>query len=220
MTTKPDMVLEWTFDIPQQKVYCKLDDNLEYIALEGGSIGFIKIYNGQESYVSLDDWRDKEKYWLSEIYGEQVGYYQPRSITLIHPESGETISSNTGIGPDGRGLDHMQRRQIVMEGFDHARITTSKDNLLFVTTDCGKTIYKREPTTDVDPMCLAKDPNGVWAQHPQPCLMHPRSEGLKLSSYQEMRDTGIEEEIINQCKLGKWLAPRYPELQKFYVYPS
>jgi hypothetical protein len=214
------MVLDWTFDIPQQKVYCKLDDNLEYIAIEGGSNGFTKIYNDEESFVSLDDWREKEKYWLSEVYGEQVGYYQPRPITLIHPESGETISSVTGIGPDGRGLDHMQRRQIVMEGFDHAKITTSKDNVLFVTPDCGKTIYKREPTVDVDPKCLAMNPDGVWHQHPQPCLMHPRSEGLKVSSYQEMRDSGIAEETIIQCERGERPAPKHPELQKFYVYPS
>ena len=227
MTTKPDMVLDWYFDIPQQKVYCKIDDNLEYIAHEGGSKGYTKIYNGEESFVTSDDWHFKEKYWISENYGELVGYYQPRRLELTHPESGQTIISYTGLDSDGRGLDHMQRRQVLMAGFACAIVFKMKDNLTFVTPDCGKTIYKREPTRDVHEMCLSigldmnpTETPGPWPMHPQPCLMHPRSVGVKLSSYDELRSYGINEETIQKCQQGEWEAPKRPDLQKFYIYPS
>jgi hypothetical protein len=227
MDLKPDLVLDWYFDIPNQKLFCPIGDDLEYIAHEGGTKGVTKIYKGVTTFLTSEQWQDEEKFWISEQYGERLGYYQPRLIPLIHPETGKPTSSSTGIGPDGRGLDHLQRVQAVMEGFDCARVYTTAEYILFVTPDCGKTIFKREPTSDVDPWAKKlkqeHDPessHAIWPQHPQPCLMHPRSYGVKLSSHEEMRTLGTPDDIVGKCERGEWEAPPNPELQKFYIYPT
>jgi hypothetical protein len=219
---KPDLVLDWYFDIPNQKLYCLIDDDLEYIAHEGGTAGVTKIFKGVTTFLTNWQWQQEEKFWISEHYGERLGYYQPRLTYLIHPETKKEIKSHTGVGPDGRGLDHLQRLQIIMEGFDCALICTTEvpPKIEFITPNCGKTIFKREFYTDVSDELNEIEPNKIWRMHPQPCLMHPRSIGLAISSYDEMHNAGVDETIIERCKNGYWDAPPNPELQKFYVYPT
>ena len=60
MTDRPHMILEWIFDIPNQTLTCKITDDLMYISLEGGVLGYTKIYKGTESHIPNKDW-DVEK---------------------------------------------------------------------------------------------------------------------------------------------------------------
>jgi hypothetical protein len=125
-----------------------------------------------------------------------------------------------GIGPDGRYLDHLQRRQAILESQDCSEIYRTEGQTVWETPDCGKTIYKRIPTTDTHYAEFARRHNETYKfdrtaypEHPQPCLQQPRSPGRTFSSYDDMLENGVSEDIVNKCKDGKWESPMHPELQ-------
>jgi hypothetical protein len=226
-TKKSDMVLDWVFDIPNQTLSCKIGENLEYIALEGGTKGYTKLYRKSdahswtETHITNDQWSIEEKIWISETYGFLVGKFtEYLDLEVTHPETNTTDNAKWGISEDGRALDHLQRLQIIMEGYDCATIGWGEGGILFVTPDNGKTIYKRESYTDVSETLQNASTQESWLMHPQPCTMHPRTVGVKLSSYEEMRDSGVDESIVSKCENLEWDSPLHPELQKFYVYPK
>jgi hypothetical protein len=225
--SKPHLILNWTFDIPNNILFCDIDENLKYVAHEGGTKGFSKFYrtNSDEEFVETHmdvvKWDKVEKYWISHKYGDKLGYYQlDYDRVLQHPDEDRPDPSPYGVGPDGRYLDHMQRMQVLLEGHDCARIGTGKSNVMFVTPDKGKTIYKRIPTRDVLYANIQTDETSWYPEHPQPCMMQPRSPGVRLSSYEEMLSEGIEEDTVDTCKQHKWASPKHPELQKWYIYPT
>ena len=122
MSNKPHLLLHWVLDIPKQQLICKVNDDLTYIAYNGGHDGFTKIYKGVTSEVTLAEWIP-EKLWISEQYGDQVGYYQPDANRVKkHPRNGWDQSCVNGLGPDGEYIDHLQRMQILMEGYDQATV--------------------------------------------------------------------------------------------------
>lgn len=220
-TEKPHLVLFWTFDVPNYKLYINIADDLEYEALEGGTLGYKKTFKGVESHISPMDWDQKEKFWISEHYGETYGYYQPdHDRYKDHPKWGHPQKCVNGLGPDGEYLDHMQRMQIVLEANDVATIFMAHDSTLFETPDCGKTIFKRVPTTDVNYPEEMKVPGAVWPEWQQACLMQPRTRGPRLSSIDELERAGCDTDIVERCKAGEWDAPLHPELQKYYIYPT
>jgi hypothetical protein len=217
---KPHLVLDWIFNVPNQTLVCTINDDLSYSAIEGGYKGINKTYNGGTVFIEADDWNE-EKLWISENYGEQVGYFQldwDRVIT--HPVSGEEDRCPMGIGPDGRYLDHLQRRQAILESQDCSEIYRTEDQTVWETPDCGKTIYKRIPTLDTHYAEFAKSNNEThkferttYPEHPQPCMMQPRSSGRTFSSYDDMLENGINQDIIDKCKAMNWESPMHPELQ-------
>ena len=226
MLDKPHLVLNWLFDIPNQTLTCKISDELEYIAHQGGTKGYTKKVKNSKgkwkvSKISSIEWHETEKTWISENYGDIVGYFQydPDRV-LIHPDEDRPDPSPNGVGPDGRYLDHMQRLQVLLEGHDMSRIITTASNITFVTPDCGKTIYKRMPTTDVLYPHIEENPDMWWPEHPQPCAMQPYSPGVRLSSYEEMAEEGVDEVLIEICKNSDWDKPLHPELQQWYIYPT
>jgi hypothetical protein len=223
---KPHLVLNWLFDIPNQTLSCKINDYLEYIALEGGTLGFIKKYRTDlnsdfvETEISPNFWSE-EKFWISENFGEEVGYFQPDYTRVLHhPVEDRPDPSPMGVGPDGRYIDHLQRMQIVLEGYDCARIGVGKSNTLYITPDNGKTIFKREKTRDVNYPDAKIHEDWYWFEHPQPCAMQPRSPGYKLSSIDEMLLDGIDSNLVEKCKKIKFDDPEHPKLQKWFVYPT
>lgn len=219
---KPHLVLFWLFDVPNYKLTCKIADDLEYEALEGGTLGYTKTYKGQVSHVDQFQWEATEKFWISENYGEQYGYFQPDPNRVkLHPEHNWEQKCINGFGPDGEYLDHMQRMQILLEGHDMAEIWGLVGKDYFYTPDKGLTIYKRVSTRDVNyPASMMEDPNAWWPEWPQACLMQPRTKGPRLSSYEDMAAVGVPDYIIEQCRAGQWASPLHPELQKWYIYPT
>ena len=220
MKNKPHLVLDWIFNEPNQTLVCTINDELSYSAIEGGYKGINKTYNSETIFIEPDDW-EEEKVWISENYGEQVGYFQlDHNRVITHPFSGEEDRCPMGIGPDGRYLDHLQRRQAILESQDCSEIYRTQDQTVWETPDCGKTIYKRIPTLDTKYAEFAKDNNETYKferttypEHPQPCMMQPRSPGRRFSSYDDMLENGVSEDIVNKCKDGKWESPMHPELQ-------
>ena len=229
MKNKPHLVLDWIFNVPNQTLICTIDDELSYSAIEGGEAGINKHYKGEtifirpdtsEAFPSESDWNE-EKVWISENYGEQVGYFQlDHDRVITHPYSGQTDRCPMGIGPDGRYLDHLQRRQAILESQDCSEIYRTEGQTVWETPDCGKTIYKRIPTTDTNYAEFARRHNETYKfdrtaypEHPQPCLQQPRSPGRTFSSYDDMLENGVSEDIVNKCKDGKWESPMHPELQ-------
>ena len=225
---KPHLVLNWTFDVPNHKLFIKLADDLEYEAHEGGTLGFTKTYKGVKSHVTLLEWQATEKFWISDQYGHIYGYFQPDDTrTKKHPKWGWNQVCVNGLGPDGEYLDHMQRMQILLEGNDMATVfgqyppagTSQKD--LFVTPDRGLTIYKRVPTRDVNyPKEVLEDPKSFWTEWPQACLQQPRTNGPILSDYEELKNAGAPQSLIDRCAAGEFDSPAHPELQKYYIYPT
>ena len=223
---KPHLVLYWLFDIPNQTLTCKIGDDLEYLAHQGGYAGYTKRQKNadgtwRESRVEPMDWQIHEKTWISENYGEIVGYFQyDHSRTVTHPIRGTPDHTPNGVGPDGRYIDHMQRLQAILEGEDMASIWQSPSKIWFVTPDRGATIYKKLPTRNVLYPNVNSEPEVFWPEHPQPCMMQPYSPGVRLSSYDEMEKAGVPDDMINRCKQWLWPTPRSPELQKWYIYPT
>ena len=217
---KPHLVLDWIFNVPDQTLICTIDNNLSYSAIEGGLLGINKTFNGETTFISADDWNE-EKLWISENYGEQVGYFQLDGTRVItHPDTGYEDRCPNGLCSDGRYLDHLQRKQAILESRDCSEIYRTADNTVWETPDCGKTIYKRVSTTDTHYEDHAIEHNETYklkrnghSEHPQPCLMQPRSPGRRFSSYDDMLEHGASEEIVNKCKEGKWAEPQFPELQ-------
>ena len=217
---KPHLVLDWIFNVPNQTLICTINDDLSYSAIEGGATGINKTYNGETVFIEPSDWNE-EKMWISENYGEKVGYFQlDLSRVITHPISGQEDKCIMGIGPDGRYLDHLQRRQAILESNDCSEIYRTEDNTVWETPDCGKTVYKRIPTSDTMYDDFAKDNNEThkfarttYPEHPQPCMMQPRSPGRTFSSYDDMLESGVSEDVVNTCRAMKWESPMHPELQ-------
>jgi len=226
--SQPDLVLDWTYDIPNQKLYIKIADDLEYEAIEGGTKGYTKTYNNVVTHVSTYEWNNNEKYWISEQYGEKYGYYQQHPDLFVqHPEQNWKTPCLHGLGKDGEYLDHMQRSQYVLEGHDCATIwisdwQTSKAPTfnLYATPDKGHTIYVRRGYNDVLYSPAQDNPEWKWVMHPQPCMMQPRSKSYQLSSHAELEEAGCPQEIVDKCKRGEWDSPLRPELQQYYIYPT
>jgi hypothetical protein len=218
---KPHLVLDWIFNVPNQTLICTINDDLSYSAIEGGYKGINKNYKGETVFIAPGpDWLE-EKLWISENYGEQYGYFQlDYDRVITHPVSGEEDRCPMGIGPDGRYLDHLQRRQAILESNDCSEIYRATDNTVWETPDCGKTIYKRIPTLDTKYAEFAKTNNEThkferttYPEHPQPCMMQPRSPGRTFSSYDDMLESGVSEDVVNKCRESKWQEPLHPELQ-------
>lgn len=216
---KPHLVLDWTFDIPNNKLFIKIGDDLEYIANEGGTLPYTKIHKGVTTSVPPEKWMD-EKHWISKHYGELVGYYQPGKWTRKHPVHGWEEKCIDGFGPDGRYIDHMNRRQVVLEGNDMAEIFGGRTCPMFLTPDKGKTIYKRALTRDVNYAEKEHDPTVYWVDWPQACLQQPRTKGAQLSSHAELLEAGAPQEVVDKCLAGEWADAPMPELQKLYIYPK
>lgn len=221
MSNKPHLLLHWVLDIPKQQLICKVNDDLTYIAHNGGHDGFTKIYKGVTSKVTLVEWIP-EKLWISEQYGDQVGYYQPDANRVKkHPKNGWNQSCVNGLGPDGEYIDHLQRMQILMEGYDQAIVwSPHPPSILFTTPDKGSTIYKRTPAERVRYPEAQQDASLGWIDHPQSCAQQPYSKSYQLSSYAELEAADCTKSIIDKCKLGEWDAPEHPELQAHYIYPK
>ena len=217
MADKPNLVLYWTFDIPNYKLFINIADDLAYEALEGGTLGYTRTYKGEVTHITPMFWEKREKFWISENYGEIYGYFQPdTNLFTYHPVYGHKQQCPNGLGREGEYLDHMQRSQFVLESYDMEQVWGGIGNIdLFSTPDSGKTIYKQTLTRDVlYSKELMADETAFWPEWPQACMMQPRTKGYRLSNYEEMLATDCPQSIVDQCKAGKWPAPRRPELQK------
>jgi hypothetical protein len=219
------MVLPWIMDYNTMKLICTISEDLSYEAHEGGGIGYTKRYRETgsefvETFIPGDGphWT-REKYWISDNFSDVVGTYEPEDSELFKVNSRGTLCSHgNGTDPDGARLDHMQRPQALMEAEDCAMVF-NVDYHDFETPDCGLTIFKRLPQPGEN--TLYENREGVtWTDVPQPCHMQPRIQGRKLSSYNELRVVGCPEDVIARCQAGEWDAPKRPDLQKFYIYPT
>jgi len=227
------LVLDWVHNADTQELSCTIDEELKYIAHNGGYDGFTKIYKDKTTTLTYRLWEDKEKYWISEHYGETVGYFQPDdSRESIEPRTGELEGRKNGFGPKGEYLDHMARSQLQLNGDDMAIIANEQFAMpdahspapLFWTPDKGLTIYKTLPTANTfyngrhNQEHIEED--GTWQMVPQPCMMQPYSLGRILSDLEELELAGCPDDILEKCKAGEWLEPEAPEYQKNFVYAT
>ena len=150
MNDKPHLLLDWHLNCNTGKLTCTLlDGNLVYEAHEGGIEGYTKVYNNETSRISDHSWRE-EKHWISENFGQHYGYYQPD-----FPGRSEGLITSEGLGAEAEYLDHLQRSEFLLRGFDTSPImflnpiinTEKKPTPTFRTPDKGLTIYKLIPTS-------------------------------------------------------------------------
>jgi hypothetical protein len=210
------MFLPWIMNYNTMKLTCKVVDGLEYEALDGGTSGFTKTFNGVVTHVPEGEW-DIEKRWLSNNYGHIIGEYKPDWKTLHQDGFGKLIPHQNGTDPDGGRYDHMQRSEALMLCKDMASIGIVQFTE-YETPDCGLTIYKRIPIKSTETNMPGDQK--WYVDHPQPCAMRPKVHGRKLSSYDELIAVGFPLEIVEKCRQGKFKAPDRPDLQKYYVYPT
>lgn len=219
------MVLDWVMDYNTGRLTCWVGENLFYEAFEGGSLGYTKRYRASadqefvETFIQNDSSWNQEKHWISDNFADIVGKYEPEDSELFKVNSRGTLCSHgNGTDPDGARLDHMQRPQALMEAEDCAQIFCV-NNTDYETPDRGLTIFKRLPQPGENTL-YADAAGKMWTDVPQPCHMQPRVQGRKLSSYDELRAVGCSEDIITKCQAGEWAAPKRPDLQKHYIYPT
>lgn len=220
--TIPHLVLDWHFDIPSQTLSIDITDDLSYTAINGGRDGFTKTFNGETTELTLLEW-NTEKHWISENYSDIVGTFQPDYDRQVpHPSEDRLDHAPMGVGPDGYYLDHMQRRQVVLDGKDQSQIGHGVSKTAYSTPDGGRTIFKRASHRNVLYPEI-QDPEWddvTWVDHSQPCLQQPWAEGVKLSSHEEMMKDGIPIHHVQLCEAGGWPAAPNPELQQLYTYPT
>jgi hypothetical protein len=213
------MLLDWVFDTPNQRLTCKIGDDLEYEAFEGGCLGYKKTYRGEVTMLTEHDWY-AEKHWISDNFSDIVGVHEENyeDPIIVERSPGRIERCTNGVGPDGRYLDHLQRMQAILECEDTAEIF-HRNNTIFETPDRGRSIFKRTPTRDTNYQDMT-DPDRQWTNMGMPCMMQPRAKGYELSSYEEMIAFGVPKGMVDICRAGKWDEPLRPELQKHYIYPT
>ena len=238
---KPHLLLDWHMDCNTGKLTCTLlDGALVYEAHQGGLNGYTKTYNGKVTKLinKSKDWK-KEKYWISENWGEKYGYYQPdHEREELEKSTGEMEGRIEGLGAEGEYIDHLHRSKFLLDGLDCAPIYDEGYNRLhrdhpkpeFCTPDKGLTIYKKLPTTKTfyfddqaqetfDYENPAFDGKLQW-HGSMPCQMLPFIKSYILSSHEEMSLAGVSGGVIGVCKNGEWAEPERPELQKHFTYPT
>lgn len=223
---KPHLVLPWIFDYNTLRLTCQITDTIMYEAPEGGTVEITKYTRATvndewtvEKVIPNLDWAN-ERYWISENYGEKYGYYQPNYDRFIISPRGNVEGASQGFGPDLRYIDHLQRLQAVMEGEDCSIIDRgdgSPTSVMYETPDNGKTIYKREVTKA---KTLYAEQSVNFYDHPQPCAMQPHTIGRQWATYDELQLRGINQEILDMCKQGKFADAPRPDLQEYFVYPN
>jgi hypothetical protein len=211
------MFLPWVMDYNTMRLTCKITDDLEYEAFDGGLSSFTKTYKGVTTELPISNWHP-EKEWLSENYGDILGKFEPNYTDVFIDPQGRPAHHKNGTDPDGRRFDHMQRSAALMLCQDMASI--GMDGFTeYETPDCGLTIYKRLPIAGSE--TKMPSPQQPWyTDHAQPCHMRPKIYGRKLSSYEELSQAGISQDIIDRCKQGKFDPAPRPDLQKYFVYPT
>ena len=219
MNEKPHLQLYWTMDCPAQKLWIQIDPALTYQALLGGTAGYTKSYNGVTTHISPGDWEGSEKYWISENYGEEFGYFKKMELVTKHPEYGYDQQCPNGLGRDGEYLDHMQRSQYVLENHDVATIH-QQDNDKYCTPDNGRTILRLGKAEKHNYFTDGIDLSATWTDMGQACSQQPHSKSYQLSSLDELANAGCPKEDIKMCKAKLWPSARKPELQKYYIYPK
>ena len=240
MTEQPHLLLDWHLDCNTGKLTCELEDgNLVYEAHAGGYEGYTKTYYGVITTIDNDmiSW-DKEKFWITQEFNGKYGYFQPDTTReAIEPSTGELEGRKEGLGLEGEYIDHLQRSQHLLDGKDMATIMCAVNpevhnstlSPIFVTPDCGLTIYKLLPTqksfyyspllqSTFDKDNKTFDKSTAW-HSPMPCQMLPYIKSYILSNYEEMAIAGFGVSTIETCKRGEWQAPARPELQKHFTYP-
>ena len=214
MAINSNMKLEWTFDIPKNRLSFSLDNNIHYVAHSGGKEGISKISIGKnEVLIDYDDWPEELR-WISDNYSDVYGELEiPPELT---DEEAEEFMETTGCNSYpawgfkkpytaedyeiydrlGRPGWLLQNREAMLMG-DVDRF----EGVGIFETD-GTNIYKRGWDDEV----------GTY-YNCMPCCVFPNNPGWQLSSEEELRAAGFEGMLT--------LVPgTHPELlEKYFTLP-
>ena len=104
------MELNWKFDIPNNKLFLHISDDLNYVAIKGAKEGIIKTFKGQESTISYEKWPN-EKVWIDNNYSDIVGdltiptlKQQEEYMDKWRPFIGNPVPPTFGISEDGQRI--------------------------------------------------------------------------------------------------------------------
>ena len=189
------MKLEWKFDIPRNKLWCSVEDNLTYTAYSGGKDGIMKSCIGyNDILISYDDW-PAEMRWISDNYLDKVGELEiPPELTN---EEGEEFMEVTGcpVFPSWgfskpytkdnyEVYDRLARPGWLMQNRDGkimSEIARFEGKGIFETD--GTNIYKR-----------GWNKNEETYYNVMPCCLFPNNPGWSLSSIEELQEAGYDGE--------------------------
>ena len=198
------MELCWKFNIPDQILSIKIDEDLSYQALQGCRQGVIKKFNDNKTTLSYDEWQE-EKHWLSSNYSNIVGeLVEPsqeqkdsyrKKVSHITDDPGEP---SHGISPDGWAYDRMQRKSSWLQNAESnlmVEIGRIENVGIFETPD-GINVFKRS-----------------WCDYEKtyyntmPCCIFPDNPGWQKSSIEELEQYDLD---IN----SQWVQENLSNVQK------
>ena len=210
------MSLPWKFNVIKKELKCEINEDLWYVAHDGGRSGYTKFFQGDSYEISYNEWTE-EKIWLSDNFGEQLGTFskltEEEALELTKQLNPKRQSSNVpcffGITDDGDYLDRNQRPNEVMSNSTH-RLMASVPRLeellydpskeyIYETPD-GKNLYRREYNT-------------------MPCCVFPESpswEKVDLDDIQKQYPDVDFLELIAQADLSTVDSEL---LEKYFVLP-
>ena len=186
------MKLDWYHNQEEGFLECVLDSNVSYRTYNGGD-DIDKIENGKITKTFSKQYGEdhelsweKEKHWISEVYTDEYGVYEPLPIPqaemmeswlLANPDWKEAFPA-FGVY-ENQYLDRLQRPSSVQIGLDmHNALENRNDKIKLDYDPLTKKLYKREWCEEEDNF-----------YNVQPCCVFPNNPGrieLSESEKQEL----------------------------------
>ncbi len=188
------MKLEWYHNQAEGYICCEID-NITYKSYNGGD-NILKIIDGNEvanigKYDKNDPW-ETEKKWISSMYNNSLGIYEPFSGTPEkmeqwfndHPEYTEAFPAY-GLF-EGRYLDRLQRDTHVQVGKDMKCVLYRPEEKLYIEWDRHNTdkFYRRE---------WCEENNSFY--NVQPCCVFPMNPGRTELTDEEKQSIILEHKL-------------------------
>ena len=179
------MKLDWYHNQEEGFLECVLDSNVSYRTYNGGN-DIDKIENGKITKTFSKQYGEdhelsweKEKHWISEVYTDEYGFYEPLPIPqaemmdswlLANPDWEEAFPA-FGVY-ENQYLDRLQRPSSVQIGLDMHNALENRDDKIKLDYDpLTKKLYKREWCEEEDNF-----------YNVQPCCVFPNNPGrIELS---------------------------------------
>ena len=180
------MILSWFHNQRKACLECTINDDLKYIAYNGGAK--IQKYYKDELVATIrkDEAWEEEKHWLSEQFGDILGKYEPIDLEEGGPQHTWKVLNKWdvrgafpvfGITPEKEYLDRLQRPASVQTGMDMKIILRNQEQKLQIEQDKNGDYWQR----------LYCDEQKVF-YNVQPCCVFPENPGrLKLSKQEAER---------------------------------
>jgi hypothetical protein len=188
------MHLHWIFDIPAYRLYCKVNDELTYVAIRGGVGGVEKHYQGTVTLIQYELWHH-EFDWLKETYphmprpkytpADDADYENIKAKNPNHPWHDNKFYPY-GINAENQILDRLGRPGNLQSNFNNCMFQPifEAPNVGYFESYDGINFYLR-----------AINPGSDVAQYynRMPCCVFPDNPGMRRATDAELEQYDLIE---------------------------